>query len=196
MSLILGPSFLSGINAYATIGFLGLFGRLGLLTLPTGLEVLTHPVVIGIALFLYVLEFIADKVPALDSLWDSVHTFVRVPAGAVLAYAAAGPVSPELKLGALLIGGTLAATAHSTKTALRTIINWSPEPFSNWMFSLSEDIFVLICLLLIFYIPLFMLVILGLFFAFFIWFFPKMVRVLKAAYHKGIEIFKSPPSPP
>lgn len=195
LSLLVGPSFLSGINAYATIGFLGLFGRLGLLTLPTDLEVLQHPVVIGIALFLYALEFIADKVPALDSLWDSIHTFIRIPAGAILAYAAAGPVSPELKLGALLLGGTLAASAHGTKTALRAIINWSPEPFSNWLLSLAEDGFVLLGVLMIFYVPLLMLVILALFIAFFIWFFPKMLRVLKIAFRKGIEIFKSPPPP-
>jgi len=195
LSLLLGPSFLSGINAYATIGFLGLFARLGWLTLPGELNVLTQPVVFGIALFLFAVEFIVDKVPALDSMWDSVHTFVRIPAGALLAYAAVGSVAPELQLGALLLGGTLAATTHATKSAIRAMINWSPEPFSNWILSFAEDGFVLLCLLLIFYIPFLMLAIIGGFLIFFIWFFPKIFRFLKTAFRKGLNVFKSPPEP-
>src|SRR5215831_10761210 len=97
LSLMLGGSWASGLNAYATIGFLGLFGRLGWLSLPESLHPLTHPAVFGVALFLYLVEFVADKVPAFDTVWDSVHTFIRVPAGAVMSYAAVGDVSPELK---------------------------------------------------------------------------------------------------
>lgn len=195
LSLLMGSSFLTGINAYATIGFLGLFGRIGWLNLPQGLEILTHPVVFGIALFLFVLEFFADKVPALDSLWDGIQTFIRIPAGAVLAFAAVGDVSPELKFAALLLGGSLAASAHATKSSIRVMVNLSPEPISNWLLSLSEDGFVLISLWLMFYFPIVMLGIIILFVVFFIWFFPKILKIFKGIFQKIINIFRSHPQP-
>ncbi len=185
LSLLIGPSFLSGINAYATVGFLGLFGRLGWLTLPKGLEILTHPPVFGVALALFVVEFVADKIPAVDSFWHGIQSFVRIPCGALLAYATAGSVEPHLKIAAFLLGGTLAASSHAAKAGLRALANLSPEPFSNWFLSLSEDAFLVVCLFLIFFVPLLMIVILALFVLFAIWFFPKIFRVFQSVLRKN-----------
>ncbi|HEX5036093.1 MAG TPA: DUF4126 domain-containing protein [bacterium] len=201
LGLLLGPSFLSGINAYATIGFLGLFGRVGWLTLPKGLDVLSHPLVFGIALGLFLIEFVADKIPAFDSFWHSLQTFVRIPCGALLAYAVAGPVAPHLKVAAFLLGGTLAASSHGTKAGLRAIANLSPEPVSNWLLSFGEDAFLFVCIWLIFYLPLIMLGILVVFIVLAVWLFPKMFRAFKAALNKGARLFRpssagSPPSSP
>jgi len=192
LSVLLGASWLSGFNAYATIGFLGLFGRLGWLTLPAGLHTLEHPAVFGIALALYLVEFIADKVPAFDTFWDSIQTFVRIPAGAVLAFAAVGDVSPELKLLATLLGGGMALSAHATKSSIRALVNLSPEPFSNWILSLGQDGAILLLLWLMFYFPILMLGILLLFLIFFIWFLPKIFRTFSRIFRR---IWSKPPQP-
>lgn len=170
LSLALGSSWTSGINVYATVGFLGLFGRLGWLALPNSFHSLTHPVVFGIALGLYLVEFVADKIPAFDSFWDSIQTFIRIPAGAVLAWVAVGSVSPELKLGAALLGGSLAFSSHAAKSSLRASVNLSPEPFSNWFLSLGEDFLVIFSVWTMVAHPYLMLTILVLFLIFFIWF--------------------------
>src|SRR5436190_13789523 len=159
LSVLLGSSWISGINAYATVGFLGLFGKIGWLNLPDGLHPLTHPAVFGIALALYLVEFVADKIPAFDTVWDSIQTFIRIPAGAVLAYAAVGSASEELKLLAALLGGSLAFSAHATKASLRASVNVSPEPFSNWLLSIGEDITVLLSIFFMFHHPYIMLTI-------------------------------------
>lgn len=184
LSLMLGSSWASGLNAYATIGFLGLFGRLGWLDLPEGLHPLSHPAVFGIALFLYLVEFIADKVPAFDTAWDSIQTFIRIPAGAVLAYGAAGNVSPELKLAATLVGGSLAFSSHATKSSLRAMVNTSPEPFSNWFLSLGEDLMVFFSIWFMFQHPYLMLAIVALFLVFFAWFLPKIFRGFRWMWRK------------
>ena len=140
LSLAMGAAWTSGINLYATIAALGIAGSAGMIQLPPDLQILTHPLVIGIACVMYAVEFFADKVPLVDSGWDVLHTFIRVPAGAILAARAMGDTSPALELAALLAGGTVALAAHGTKATVRLAINTSPEPFSNWVASVSEDV--------------------------------------------------------
>ena len=140
LGLALGTGFSSGLNLYATVATLGLLQRSGVLHLPPGLQVLSHPWVIGIALALYLIEFLADKIPYFDMIWDAIHTFIRPPAAALLAYAAAGGAAPEWRWGATLIAGGIALTAHGTKASARAAVNASPEPFSNWALSLGEDV--------------------------------------------------------
>jgi len=136
----LGAGFSSGLNLYATVATLGLLQRLGVLRLPPGLQVLSHPWVLGIAIALYLLEFFADKIPYFDTLWDAIHTFIRPPAAAILAYAAAGAAPPEWRWGAALIAGGVALTSHGAKASTRAAVNTSPEPFSNWILSFGEDL--------------------------------------------------------
>ena len=192
LSAMFGSSFLSGFSAYATVGFLGLFGRLGWLNLPEGLKVLENPTIFGIALALFVVEFVADKVPAFDSFWDSIQTFIRIPTGAVLAYAAVGDVSPELKFGAVLLGGTVAFSAHASKSTVRALANMSPEPISNWLLSLGQDTLILLGVFLIFYLPLLMLMIIALFFVAFLFFLPKIFRTFRWVFRKFMGLFRTP----
>src|SRR5713101_1018900 len=135
LGLALGAGFSSGLNLYATVATLGLLHRFGVLHLPPGLQALAHPWVLGIAISLYMVEFLADKVPFIDTVWDAVHTFIRPPAAAILTYAAAGAASPEWRWGAALIAGGVALTSHGTKASARAAVNTSPEPFSNWVLS-------------------------------------------------------------
>ena len=189
LSLALGSSWLSGLNAYATIGILGLLGWAGWIPLPETLHPITHPLVFGIALFLYIVEFIADKVPAFDTVWDSIQTFIRIPAGAFLAWASVGHVAPEWKVAAALVGGSLAFSAHATKSSIRASANLSPEPFSNWVLSLSQDGFIVLCLYFMLKHPYLMLAILVLFLIFFIWFIPKIFRTFRWMFRKFIGLF-------
>jgi len=140
LALALGTGFSSGLNLYATVATLGLLQRFGIIHLPQSLQVVTHPWVIGIAVALYLVEFFADKIPYVDTLWDSIHTFVRPPAAALLAYAAAGGAPPEWRWGAALLAAGVALTSHGTKASARAAINTSPEPFSNWALSFGEDL--------------------------------------------------------
>ena len=140
LGLALGAGFSSGLNLYATVATLGLLGRFGILHLPPTLEVLTHPVVLGVAVALYVAEFLADKIPYFDTVWDAVHTFVRPPAAAVIAYGAAAAISPDWRWAAALLAGGVALTAHGTKASTRAAVNTVPEPFTNWALSLGEDL--------------------------------------------------------
>jgi hypothetical protein len=139
LGFAMGSAWLSGINLYATVATLGLLQRFQFVKLPGDLGYLSHPWVIGAALSLYVIEFVADKVPAVDSVWDVVHTFIRIPAGAILAVSAFAHFDPSVRILALLMGGTLALSSHGTKTATRLTANASPEPFSNILLSLFED---------------------------------------------------------
>jgi Domain of unknown function (DUF4126) len=140
LSLALGAGFSSGLNLYATVATLGLLQRYGVIHLPAALEILAHPWVLGIAAALYLLEFFADKVPYVDTIWDAVHTFIRPPAAALLAYGAAGAAAPEWRWGAALLAGGVALTSHGTKASARAAVNTSPEPFSNWVLSFGEDL--------------------------------------------------------
>ena len=141
LGFALGTSFASGINLYATVAAAGLFQRLGIVTLPEPLQVLANPVVLGVALTLFLVEFIADKIPYVDSAWDALHTFIRPPAAALLSYSAfAGEGVPEeWKLAAALLAGSVALTSHGAKASTRAAANASPEPVSNWTLSLLED---------------------------------------------------------
>jgi|SRR5215203_95173 len=139
LGFALGTSFASGLNVYATVAAAGLMQRLGMVHLPETLQVLAHPIVLGVALTLFVIEFIADKIPYVDSVWDAVHTFIRPPAAAVLSYSAFGNVPEEWKLGAALLAGSVALTSHGAKASTRAAANTSPEPVSNWTLSVLED---------------------------------------------------------
>ena len=139
LGLALGAGFSSGLNLYATVATLGLLQRYGVLQLPPALQVLSHTWVLGIAIALYLVEFLADKIPYFDTIWDAVHTFIRPPAAALLAYAAAGAPA-EWRWGAALLAGGVALTSHGTKASARAAVNTSPEPFSNWILSFGEDV--------------------------------------------------------
>jgi hypothetical protein len=134
-------AFASGINLYATIAVIGLAARFGLVDLPDQFRAFDHPAVIGAAVALYVLEFLADKIPWIDSLWDGVHTIVRPVGGAIVAVTALGQATPVAQGLVALIGGSVALTTHLTKAGTRAVANTSPEPFSNWLLSIVEDIF-------------------------------------------------------
>jgi hypothetical protein len=140
LSLALGAGFSSGLNLYATVATLGLLQRFGVLHLPASLQVLSHPWVLGIALALYLVEFFVDKFPFFDTIWDGIHTFIRPPAAALLAYAAAGGAAAEWRWGAALLAGGVALTSHGTKASARAAVNTSPEPLSNWALSFGEDL--------------------------------------------------------
>ena len=140
LGLALGAGFSSGLNLYATVATLGLLQRFGVIHLPPGLQRLSHPWVLGTAVALYLLEFFADKIPFVDTIWDAIHTFIRPPAAALLAFAAAGAAPPEWRWGAALIAGGVALTSHGTKASARAAVNTSPEPFSNWVLSFGEDL--------------------------------------------------------
>ena len=140
LGLALGTGFSSGLNLYATVATLGLLQRFGVLHLPPHLQALSHPWILGIAISLYLAEFLADKIPYFDAIWDAIHTFIRPPAAALLAFAAAGGAAPEWRWGAALLAGGVALTAHGTKASARAAVNTSPEPFSNWFLSLGEDV--------------------------------------------------------
>src|SRR5688500_1344044 len=136
LTLALGSAWTSGINLYATVTVLGLLQKFGLSNLPGGLDALDNWWIIGVAAFLYAIEFVADKVPYIDSVWDVVHTFIRVPAGAIVAYAATNDLDPNVYIPAALLGGGFALASHGTKAAARVGANLSPEPVSNWLLSL------------------------------------------------------------
>lgn len=180
VALGLGAAWASGINLYASILVLGGLGAAGVLDLPTDLTVLSHPAVLITAGFLYVMEFIADKVPGVDSAWDTLHTFIRIPAGALLAAGAMNDYGQGYELAAALIaGGALAAASHATKAGSRLAINTSPEPFSNWIVSLIEDGLVLGGLFLALFKPALFLTLLGAFVLLVIWLLPKLWRGLR-----------------
>lgn len=182
LSLAMGTAWTSGINLYATVAALGIAGQLEMIQLPEKLQVLMHPAVIAIACTMYVIEFFADKIPYVDNGWDVLQTFIRVPAGAILAARSLGPMNPALELVALLAGGTVALAAHGTKATTRLAINVSPEPVSNWIASVSEDVTVLGSIWMIFNHPLIMLLFLLGFFALAVWLIPKIFRFAKRGF--------------
>jgi len=140
ISLVLGTGFSSGLNLYATVATLGLLERFGAVHLPEKLQVLAHPLVLGIALGLYVVEFLADKIPYVDSVWQAVHTFIRPPAAAVLAFSVTASATEPWRWAAALLAGGIALTSHGTKASARAAANMSPEPLSNWALSFGEDL--------------------------------------------------------
>jgi len=179
ISLSMGLGWAAGINLYAAIFMLGVLGASGNLALPPDLLILQDPMVIAAAGVMYVVEFVADKVPGVDTGWDVIHTFIRIPAGAVLAAGAVGDLAPGAELAAAIAGGTLAAGAHATKAGTRVLINTSPEPFTNWTASVAEDVAVIGGLWAALYNPWLFLVLLVLFIGLSIWLLPKIWRGLK-----------------
>jgi hypothetical protein len=190
LSLALGTAWTSGINLYATVTVLGLLQKFGATKLPGGLDALDNWWIIGVAGFLYAVEFFADKIPYVDSVWDVVHTFIRVPAGAVVAYTATNQVDPSVNVIATLIGGGLAFSSHGTKAALRAGANLSPEPVSNWTLSLVEDVIAFVGTALAVFAPFIIGGILVVFVLFFIWFFPKVYRAVKRIFSAIAAFFK------
>jgi hypothetical protein len=138
----MGFSFAAGINLYATVAILGLASRYGWVALPPQFQAFDNNWIIGAALALYVIEFVADKIPWVDSVWDAVHTVIRPIGGAAIAVATLGETSTATETMVALLGGALAASTHLTKSGTRVMANASPEPFSNWALSIGEDIFV------------------------------------------------------
>ena len=143
IALSMGVAWASGINLYAAVFMLGYLGSTGNIDLPAELLVVTDPLVMTAAGLMYCVEFFADKTPGVDTAWDSLHTFIRIPLGAVLAMSAVGDTTPAVELAAFLAGGSLTATTHATKAGTRVMINTSPEPVSNWSASIGEDILVI-----------------------------------------------------
>jgi hypothetical protein len=190
LGLALGSAWTSGINLYATVAALGLLERYGLAHLPGDLKVLANPWVIGVAVALYVVEFFADKIPYVDTVWDAVHTFVRVPAGAVLAYGATAQLDPAARTVALLVGGGLALSSHGTKATLRAAANVSPEPFTNWALSLTEDVIAVAAIVLAVVKPLAVLFIILVFLLAAAWLLPKIVRRLRRLITRAGEILR------
>ncbi len=140
LGVALGAGFSSGLNLYATVATLGLLERFGVIHLPPSLQGLSHPVILILAGVLYVVEFFADKIPYVDTVWDAIHTFIRPPAAALLAYSAASSAPAEWRWGAALLAGGVALTSHGTKASARAAVNTLPEPFSNWALSFGEDV--------------------------------------------------------
>ena len=170
----------SGLRLYAVLFILGGIGYLHWIDLPAGLSVLAHPLVLAAAGFMCLVEFLTDKVPGVDSVWDLVQTFIRIPAGAALAASVFGDSSTAMMLAAAIVGGTLAAGSHFAKAGSRALINTSPEPFSNWTASFGEDLAVGTMLWLALAHPIAALVVLALLIAFTIWLLPKVWRMLRA----------------
>jgi hypothetical protein len=182
LSLAMGTAWTSGINLYATVAALGIANRMEMIHLPQNLEVLSHPGVIAIACVMYVIEFFADKVPYVDTGWDALHTFIRVPAGAILAAQSLGDMNPALEFMALLAGGSVSLVAHGTKATARLAINASPEPFSNWIASFTEDVTVFGSIWLMFNHPIIMLILVLTFLAVVAWLAPKIYRMAKRGF--------------
>ena len=176
IALALGTSWASGINLYAAILTLGILAVTGNMVLPPDLQILANPLVIAAAGLMYAVEFFADKIPGVDTLWDSIHTFVRIPAGAILAAGAVGEMGVGVELAAALVGGTLAASTHATKAGTRAVVNTSPEPFSNWTLSIGEDVVVIAGMWTAVKHPWVFVVLLVLFILLMVWLLPRIWR--------------------
>lgn len=190
LAISLGSSWVSGINLYATVAMLGLLGRFAHLKLPGELDVVTNWWVIGVALFLFVVEFIADKIQVVDSIWDVIHTFIRIPAGAIIAATAFGDFDRRIQVIALLVGGGLALTSHGTKAATRALINTSPEPVSNIVVSLAEDALVIVSVLLAAFVPVLVFLVIAAGLAFSIWILPKVIRFFQGVGRRIRNLFR------
>ncbi len=182
LALTLGAGWASGINLYAAVLVLGFLGATGRMDLPAGLEVLSDPLVMLAAGVMYLVEFFADKVPGVDTVWDTLHTFIRIPAGAMLAAGAVGDVGTGAELAAALMGGGMAAASHAAKSGTRALINTSPEPFTNWTASIVEDFAVVGGLLTAVSHPVVFLVILAGFLLLLIWLLPLLWRGIKRVF--------------
>jgi hypothetical protein len=191
ISLTMGAAWGSGINLYATVLVLGFLGMTDNIVLPQSLEVLMNPLVMGAAGLMYIVEFFADKIPGVDTGWDTIHTFVRIPAGALLAAAAVGEVNPAVTVAAGILGGDIAASTHATKSGTRLLINASPEPVTNWTASLLEDIAVITGVWAALVHPWAFLVSLIIFLLLMIWILPKLWGAIKKFFAFFGKLFRS-----
>ncbi len=191
ISLTMGVAWASGINLYATIAMLGILGVTGNIVLPEQLLILQDPLVIGAAVFMYMIEFFADKTPGVDTGWDTLHSFIRIPAGVMLAAGAVGDVNPAMVIVAGILGGTVSATSHFIKAGSRVLINTSPEPFSNWAASVSEDTAVIVGLLTALYYPVIFVVIFVAFLLLSIWLIPRLWKGIKILFSKIRSLFST-----
>ena len=195
IALSMGAAWASGINLYATVAVLGILGATGNVTLPDQLLVLQSPLVIGSASLMYLVEFFADKTPGVDTGWDTIHTFIRIPAGVILAAGMVGDVSPALVVAAGILGGTVSATSHMVKAGSRVLINASPEPFTNWAASIAEDVVVIGGIFTALHYPLLFLILFLVFIALTIWLLPKIWRAIRFLFAKLKSVFSSGISP-
>jgi hypothetical protein len=185
----------SGIRLYAVLFIVGALGYLDWFELPQHLRVLSHPLVLAASGFMLFVEFFADKIPGVDTLWDLAHTLVRIPAGAALAAGVFGDSPPAWTLAAAIVGGTLAAGSHFTKAGARMAINTSPEPFSNWAASFGEDLLVGVLIYLALAHPIAFLVVLAVLLAMTVWLLPKLWRFLRGFVERLLRWFGRPDSP-
>ncbi len=190
IALTMGTAWASGINLYAAIFMLGLMSTTGNVVLPAQLEVVSDPMVMSVAGLMYCVEFFADKTPGVDTAWDTLHTFIRIPAGAILAMGAVGDTSAAMELTAFLLGGTIAAGTHAAKAGTRVMINTSPEPFSNWTASISEDVLVFTGMWAALVHPEIFLVGLLIFIGLTIWLLPKLWRGIRLLFTRIKNLFQ------
>lgn len=195
IALTMGTAWASGINLYATLAMLGILGSTGNIALPEGLIVLQDPLVIMAACTMYAVEFFADKTPGIDTGWDTIHSFIRIPAGVILAAGAVGEVSPAFAVAAGILGGTVSATSHMMKAGSRVLINTSPEPFSNWTASVAEDVAVVGGLWAALHYPVTFLVLFAIFILAGIWLLPKIWRGICLLISKLKRFFSQDRSP-
>ncbi|MCX7097201.1 MAG: DUF4126 domain-containing protein [Methylococcales bacterium] len=179
LALSMGLAWASGINLYATLLTLGLLANTGNIVLPPNLQIVADPMVMVAAGLMYAIEFFADKVPGVDTGWDAIHTFIRIPAGAMLAAGAIGDLNPAVEIAAAILGGGLAAGSHATKAGSRMLINTSPEPFSNWAASIGEDVAVIGGVWACINHPVFFLFALLAFLALMVWVLPRLWAGIK-----------------
>jgi len=189
LALTMGLAWASGINLYATLFTLGYLANTGNIDLPPDLLIIANPMVMGAAGLMYCVEFFADKIPGIDTGWDTLHTFIRIPAGAMLAAGAIGDINPAIEVAAAILGGGLAASTHATKAGSRVLINASPEPFSNWTASIGEDIAVIGGVWACLNHPFLFLVALALFIFLMIWLLPKIWKGIKKVFRFIINVF-------
>jgi len=195
IALTMGVAWASGINLYGTLVALGVMMNMGYVDLPPDLQVVGDPLVIAAAGFMYVVEFVADKIPGVDTGWDTLHTLVRIPAGALLAAGAIGDVGAGAEIAAALVGGSIAAGTHFTKAGTRVLINTSPEPFSNWTASITEDLAVFAGLWAALQHPVLFLILLVIFILMMIWLLPKLLRAIKKVFRFFINFFSGKKEP-
>ncbi len=196
IALTMGTAWAAGINLYATIAVLGYLGLSGNIVLPEQLLVLQDPMVIGAAAIMYLVEFFIDKTPGVDTGWDTIHSFIRIPAGVLLAAGAVGEVNPSMVIVAGILGGGVAATTHAIKAGSRVLINTSPEPFSNWTASVLEDVTVITGLWVALHYPLAFILFFIVFLLAAVWVLPKIWAGIKTVFQGLIAFFSRKSSPP
>jgi hypothetical protein len=190
IALTMGVAWASGINLYAAILVLGILGSSGNITLPHELMILTDPLIITAAGVMYAVEFFADKIPGVDNGWDAIHTFIRIPLGALLAAAAVGEINPSVTIAAALVGGGMAASTHAAKSGARVLINTSPEPVTNWITSLGEDAAVVLGLWTALHYPLLFIGFLIVFILLLVWLLPRIWKGVMKIFSMLVYLFR------